>query len=94
MTSESMKAFTDLIREYFRQKADIVSLRAILEGCTRTNAVPNGWEEALKKMRQEPGYQSILQEPEPLFAQLLDAASENDQFRSIEAILRTTRFLN
>lgn len=93
MKPESLKVFTDLIREHFRLKAEIVALTAILTACELANEAPLGWQKALRTARTQPGYQNTLRECEPSFAQLQDAADQNDLDRLIKSI-PLTNFVN
>lgn len=93
MKPESLKVFTDLIKEHFRLRAEITALIAILIGCERANEVPVGWRKVLDLARTQTGYQNILQECDSLFAQLQDAAELNDLCSLIKSI-PTTNFVN
>ena len=93
MKPESLKVFTDLVKEHFRLRAEITALKAILVACEQTNEAPVDWQKTLEVARAQAGYQNILQECDPLFAQLQDAADLNDLSRLIESI-PPTNFVN
>ncbi len=93
MKPESLKVFTDLIKEHFRLKAELTALIAILTACEQTSEAPVGWRKALKLARTQPGYRNICQECDSLFAQLQDAAELNDLCSLIKSI-PPTNFVN
>ena len=78
LSPEITKSFVTVARDYWRLKADINALAAILETARTLQQPPEQWKELFRQAQQTPQYREIAEKFEPQLSKLEKAAEENE----------------
>jgi hypothetical protein len=76
MTPKQVRQFIAFFRDYFRLKAEVLSLSAILETAEQQDQPPVKWREALRLLRDKEEYRNTSQQYEHIFVQFEQKADE------------------
>ena len=93
MKLKQTRAFTKVIREHFKLRAEVVTLAAMLEIAEQLNQPPIGWLKALKLARTKQEYRNISEQFEPQLAELERSAGATELDRLLNSI-PPAEFLN
>jgi hypothetical protein len=93
LAPEFGRQLVSLLRDYLRQQADIRSLSSILTHAETSEAVPYGWLEALKLLRETPEYIQIAAEHEAAFLAVEERADQLE-IEQLLATMPATRYPN
>lgn len=87
MTPEEQRMLAQVLRRLAAYMAERRILITILKGAVRDNRSPQDWEKELHRLRETPEYYAFLEQFEPIFSQLDQAADLEELMPLIQKII-------
>jgi hypothetical protein len=87
MTPQEQRMLAEVLRRLAAYMAERRILITILKEAVRDNRSPQDWEKELHRLRETPEYHAFLEQFEPIFSQLDQAADLEELMPLIQKII-------